>query len=128
MRTTSLEAYAFIKESGSLNKQNTKIYDILYNHGPLTAGEISVHMKDYAKLIPTSDRNIHARLSELRESTSIKETGTKKCSVTNRNCILWDVTEHFPKQFSKKEKIQKQIEITEKRLEKLKVKLFEELN
>ena len=37
-----------------------------------------------------------SRLSELRSVGAVYEVGTRRCSVTGHNVILWDVTDRLP--------------------------------
>lgn len=104
VRSTSIEAYNYIKENGLLSKRRLEIYEILFTKGPLTAGEIGRAMPNYRAAVSTADRNIHARLAELRDMLAIQELGTKICEVTGMEVILWDVTDRIPVKLEKEAK------------------------
>ena len=100
-RDTSIEAYHKIKENGMLSSRRWEAYEILFHHGPMTCGELFsksdlVNLKGYRQ-------NYVARLGELRDLGVVTEVGTKKCSITGMNVILWDVTSNLPKTPEKKE-------------------------
>lgn len=90
MRQTSVEAYNTIKENGLLSLRRWQIYDILFHHGPLTAGEI------FDRGIGIVKGSVCARLTELRELGIVSEIGEKKWSSTGHTGILWDVTKGLP--------------------------------
>lgn len=90
MRQTSLEAYEAIKRSGLLRGLFVAVYGVLYEHGPLTAGET-------AKRIPGHQLNsISPRFAELQRRGVIQPVGTRLCTVTGQNAIIWDVTANLP--------------------------------
>ena len=70
-------------------------YCHLYHHGPCTAGEV-------AKALERNRNNMARSLSLLRDKKSARECGTKICSVTGRDVILWDVTDSLPVEVEKK--------------------------
>ncbi len=93
-RDTSVEAYREIKENGLLSKQRWEVYDLLFEYGPRTAAELwqvspRRHTQDYRPA------NIN-RLGELRDCGVVKELEPRKCSVTGRRVIVWDVTRYTP--------------------------------
>lgn len=100
-RTTSIEAYKQILNEGLLSKRRLKIYEILYYFGPLTASEVADRLKGTETI---SLHGMGSRLSELRNCGVVQERGTKICSLTKRNCILWDVTDKTPLKINKKDK------------------------
>ena len=82
MRATSLEAYKDIVNSGVLGKRQVEAYEVLYDHGPLTAGEL---------VDESGVSGLWKRLSELRDMGIIEEVGKRKCRITGAVCIEWDV-------------------------------------
>lgn len=102
IRQTSIDAYNTIKQNGSLSRRRWEIYDVIFNNGPLTAGEIGQNMSEYRSSTSTADRNIHARLAELRNMDIIYEVRERECSVTNKRVIEWDVTNSLPKKLDRK--------------------------
>ena len=99
VRETSLKVWQQINDEGLLPPVRLKIYNIIYEHGPMTANQIGQHMRAPAH----ADRNIHARLVELREQENIKELGNVDCPVSGRNILLWDVTDNLPRPLKKEE-------------------------
>ena len=95
-RRTSIEAYRKCKELGLLSKRRLEIFAVIAHHGPLTAGEIGRCMPEYRSAVSTADRNIHARLTELRDRGVIFERGERECSVTKMRVIEWDATGDLP--------------------------------
>ena len=54
-----------------------------------------------------------ARFTELRELGVIYEVGVKKCSITNRNVIEWDLTDNLPFELEKNKTKSKKTKINE---------------
>lgn len=81
-RTSKIVFEAIIKD-GVLSKERRRVYEILYQRGPLTGREVN-------KLLYSPSG--HKRLSELKRQDVIDIFGTKTCSVTNREVEAWDVT------------------------------------
>jgi hypothetical protein len=72
-----------------------EVYEILFEHGAMTANEIvRISKVSYPNTNPSS---FHARLSELKKYGVIIETGEKKDAVSNHNCYIWDLTDNLPK-------------------------------
>lgn len=95
MRRTSLATYNAIKESGALSAKRMAVYDYLYNHGPLTGGQLQ---KALGGGVSESIRN---RVTELVKMGAVYEVKETKCPVTGRNVLLFDVTENMPKDYEK---------------------------
>jgi len=93
-RQTSIDCYNQIKSEGLLSKRRWEIYDIVFNHGPMTSNETF----DYSSLkgVDGYRHNANARMTELRDVGVVQELGTTTCSKTNRTVILWDVTSNLP--------------------------------
>lgn len=91
IRDTSINAYHEIESRGLLSERRMEAYRLLFNHGPCTAMELR-------SLMPKGvvDSQIRARLNELRKLGVAKEIGTKRCSITSMEVIIWDVTSHIP--------------------------------
>ena len=101
-RQTSREAYETIKNNGMLSKRRWEAYHILYHNGPMTCGELFSHSD--LKNLKGYRQNFVARLGELRDVGVVVELGTKKCSITGNNVILWDVTSNLPVKLKKEKK------------------------
>lgn len=97
-RKTSIETYRQIESEGLLSRRRLQVYQTLYKIGPATAAEIS--QEDQGSFTnPAKGDNSHARLSELMKMGCVEEVGTKACSITGRNVILYDVTSDIPKPY-----------------------------
>lgn len=86
-RQTSIDCYNQIKEEGLLSKQRFEVYEALFRIGSSTGSEIDVHCKS---------KSAHCRLSELRDLGALYEKGTRKCKITDRVAIEWDLTDRLP--------------------------------
>jgi hypothetical protein len=117
MRNTSIQAYREIVESGSLSTRRLEVYDALFSHGPLKTREI---WANFFKEKEISQNSINPRLSELKEMGIVEEVGEKACSITGKNCILWDVTANLPKKLPKQKTRRIQIKELEEENKKFK--------
>jgi len=95
-RQTSINCYNEIKAEGLLSKKRLEVYEALLENAPCTSSE-AVRNKN------TSLFGIGSRFTELRDLGVIYEKGSKKCSITGRNVIEWDLTDKLPT----KEKVKK---------------------
>jgi len=103
-RQTSIDAYK-IKSEGLLSERRWQVYDVLYEIGPATGGEVfKAFKKKYGVLVPTNSNTI-TRLGELRNCGVVKEIGTRECTVSGQNVIVWQVTDKLPVKFKKEERI-----------------------
>jgi hypothetical protein len=97
MRETSIECLRAILASGFIGLREKQIYQVLYELGPLTAGESFREFKKvYEHCKGDSSNNVSSILNRLRHKTVVIEVGTRNCQVTGRRCILWDVTKNYP--------------------------------
>lgn len=108
IRNTSIDVYNKIKDNGLLSKRRLEVYDVVFNNGPLTSAE-AFHIMVNTQVTPGAFiPQLRARFTELREMGCLSELGTKKCTVSGNESILWDVTcdlpRYLPKVLSKKEK------------------------
>ena len=98
VRPTSVLAYNIINKEGLIEGFQLDVYNIIYNHGPLTAGEIATFYRD---LKPNSVRGRNEcakRVSELLQMGVVYDTGKlAKCPATGHTVILWDVNSELPK-------------------------------
>jgi hypothetical protein len=91
MRHTSVEAYNTLHTNGFLTGLQAKVYDVLYNNGPLTQGEAwNEFLPDYQR------HSVDPRFAELQKMGVIATVGTRPCRLTGQTCIQWDVTDHAP--------------------------------
>lgn len=99
VRETSVISYNTIRDSGLLSKRRWEVYDILYQHGPLTAHEIvAIARRTYPNANQTS---FNARLSELETIDCVRRVGKKTNPTSGIENYLWDVTEKLPKKLTK---------------------------
>jgi hypothetical protein len=89
VRETSIECYNEIKSNGLLTKRRLEVYEAIYNSAPCTASEVFK-----ANNLET---NQSGRFTELRNLGVIYEVRTRKCNITNRTAIEWDLTDRLPK-------------------------------
>lgn len=117
VRETSIECYRKIKEQGLLSQLRLEVYDVLYNYGPLTAGEM--WSRFFIKQRQRS--SISARFSELEEMGCVKVTSERPCGYTGKVSIAWDVTSELPRPLKKyvQETKNQKIKRLEKRISEL---------
>lgn len=94
MRLTSINAYNRIKDEGLLSQRRLEVYQILYQHGPLTANEIVRKAKESHPNV--NQTGFNARLSELKRMKVVAEVGDRHDEVSGHRCLLWDVTDGLP--------------------------------
>lgn len=97
IRQTSIDTYIQIKENGLLSSLRFEIYDCLYMHGPMTQMETCRKLGSFRQ-----DRSIMPRFAEMEKAGVIKTTGTRLCTVTKREVLLWDCTDKLPMKFIQK--------------------------
>jgi hypothetical protein len=79
------------------------LFRSLYQNGPLTAQEVWKLLRGDA-----GDNRINGitpRFSELERLGVVAPVGERNCTVTNRNCVVWDVTANNPTKPIKKQPI-----------------------
>jgi predicted ArsR family transcriptional regulator len=79
-----------------------EVYECVYNNGPMTASE--------AFEILGLQTNQSGRLTDLRNRGVLEENGKRKCSITGRRAILWQVTGALPKKIKARSTKDKKIE------------------
>ena len=93
IRQTSIDCYHQIKANGLLSKKRLQVYTAILHNAPCTSGEAFATMTTKENQISQS----RARFTELRELGVIYEKGVRKCRITGRNVIEWDLTDNIPK-------------------------------
>jgi hypothetical protein len=88
-RKTSIECYNQIKSEKLLTKRRFQVYEAIFKNAPCTTNEA---LKD----VFSGSHGIGSRTTELREQGVIYEKGFRKCTVTGRNVIEWDLTDDLP--------------------------------
>lgn len=111
-RKTSITVCHQIEAEGLLSQRRWQVYSLLYQFGPCTSSELFEHYKKEFQPAFRYNANVHSRLNELKERGVAEELGTRACSISGNNVILWDVTDCLPREVPKSE-----IKITRKELE-----------
>lgn len=93
IRQTSIDCYNQIKAEGLLTKRRFEVYEAVCNSAPCTSSEAMISRLNSTNVLSQS----RARFTELRELGVIYEKGIKKCTVSGRNAIEWDLTDKLPK-------------------------------
>jgi hypothetical protein len=90
MRPTSIAAYNAIKANGLLRGLQWKVYNTLSGYDAMTASEA-------AQWIPGHRINsINPRFAELQRKGVIRAVGERRCSVTGRQTVAWEITDQLP--------------------------------
>lgn len=96
VRETSIEAFKIILENGLLSEKRQRVYEILYEHGPLIGAQVAeLYKRKYGRT--SASETIRNRITELRDLGVVKECGKSFDSNTGMKVILWDVTAGLPK-------------------------------
>jgi hypothetical protein len=82
IRQTSAKAFKEEMENGNIPRRRREVFEYLFYHGPKTGSEL-----DYELRYPSA----HKRLSELKEMGLIIELGGRKCTITGKDVVEWDV-------------------------------------
>ena len=102
-RKTSIECFNKIKQEGLLAKRRLETYEAIFKTAPCTRQEALQHTN------PLNALSLSAvRFTELRRLGVIYEKGVRKCRVTGRNVIEWDLTDRLPINFKKNNKTKKE--------------------
>ena len=92
IRQTSIDCYNKIKSEGLLSKMRLKVYEAILRKAPCTSGEAFATMTTKENQISQS----RPRFTELRELGVIYEVQNRKCTITGRTSIEWDLTDRLP--------------------------------
>ena len=91
-RQTSIDCYNQIKAEGLLSKLRLRtLYAMLY-YAPCTAQEL----QDYIDKNKIQVKHAWKSLSQLRDLGVVYEKSERKCNVTGRIVIEWDLTDKLP--------------------------------
>lgn len=102
-RQTSIDCFNEIKNSNLLAKRRLETYEAIFKSAPCTRQEALQHTN------PVNPLSLSAvRFTELRRLGVIYEKGIRKCRVTGRNVIEWDLTDRLPIIFKNKKQTKKQ--------------------
>jgi hypothetical protein len=103
-RQTSIECYNQIKQEGLLSKMRFKVYESILKNAPCTSAEVLSTLLSKNSAITSS----RARFTELRELGVIYEVQNRKCTITGRTAIEWDLTDRLPINIKNPNKTKKQ--------------------
>ena len=95
IRQTSIDCYKEIVKEGLLSKMRLQYYEAIMQCAPCTSGE-AYDLMIKGKVLPKSVRLERTRFSELRDLGAIKEVGVRRCNISNRKTIVWDLTDQLP--------------------------------
>ena len=104
IRQTSIDCYYQIKEEGLLSKMRFKVYEAILRKAPCTSAEALSTILSKNSAITSS----RARFTELRELGVIYEVQNRKCTITSRTSIEWDLTDRLPVKIKRTNKTKKQ--------------------
>jgi len=100
-RQTSIDCYNEIKRDGSLSKMRFEVYSALLAMGkPSTTREVYETMNVL--------KQEATRFTELRKLGVIYEVQNRKCTITGRTSIEWDLTDKLPVSIKNTNKTKKQ--------------------
>ena len=100
-RQTSIDCYNEIKRNGSLSKMRFEVYSALLSMGkPSTTREVYETMNVL--------KQEATRFTELRKLGVIYEVQNRKCAITGRTSIEWDLTDRLPINIKNPNKTKKQ--------------------
>ena len=109
VKTTSIETYYSIKDSGVLSEKRMNVFDIFYeNPNGLTGSEVS---EIYKGKFPSSKHSetIRNRITELCQMGVIIEMGVSECPYTKRKVMKWCCVDRLPIPLEKKPTRKEQI-------------------
>ena len=109
VKTTSIETYHSIRDSGVLSEKRMNVFDIFYeNPNGLTGSEVS---KIYKGKFPSSKHSetIRNRITELCQMGVIVEMGVSECPYTKRKVMKWCCVDRLPIPLEKKPTRKEQI-------------------
>jgi hypothetical protein len=90
-RQTSIDCYNKIQAQGLLSKRRLEVLNTILQSAPCTSSEAITNAK-----VKFGVFGVSSRFTELRDLGVIYEKGIKKCTVTGRNVIEWDLTDRLP--------------------------------
>lgn len=92
MRSTSRQSYQAVKATGLVTGLRWQVYRVLHHNGPLTANEVA----QFDTLNTHQIDSVRPRFAELESLGVIESVGSRECSVTNMNSLVWNVTDYVP--------------------------------
>lgn len=118
IRRTSIEAYNYCQQEGILATVDKLVYNALFDHGPLTVGEL------WDKFMPQYQRHtINPVPARLKARGLIFEALERPCDYSGHTCIAWDVTGNLPQDPPERETKEEVIARQAKRIQELEAEL-----
>jgi DNA-binding Lrp family transcriptional regulator len=109
IRQTSIQAYHSIRDNGVLGEKQVRVYEILFNHGPLMGAQVSERFKSLYPAARHSE-TVRNRITELVKMGLVSKVGTSLDPQTKKASIVWDVTAlDKPKEIVKTKSLRQQI-------------------
>lgn len=93
VRDTSLLALDEIRKKGILKGAFLRVYETLFEYGPMTAHELTRHFNEQGSRAFTT---YQPRLTELEDVKAVARVGRRHDRHTNHLAYEWDVTSHVP--------------------------------
>lgn len=90
-RQTSIDCFKQIQAQGLLSKRRLEVLETILQSAPCTSSEAIRNAK-----VTFGVFGVSSRFTELRDLGVIYEKGIKKCTVTGRTVIEWDLTDRLP--------------------------------
>lgn len=94
-RQRSAEAYRQIRESGLVEKRKKEVFDLIWNHGPMTGAEVARRIKAKRNVWSQSE-SIRNRISDLRDMGLLIDVGGERDPDTGKMNTLWDWSGEMP--------------------------------
>jgi hypothetical protein len=91
-RQTSIDCYNQIKAQGLLSKLRLATHYAMLNCSPCTAGEL----QNYIDKNGIKVKHAWKLLSQLRDLGVVYEMNERKCNITGRVVIEWELTDKLP--------------------------------
>ena len=91
-RQTSIDCYTQIRTEGLLSKLRLRTLYAMVHSAPCTAGEL----QDYIDKNKIPVKHSWKLLSQLRDLGVLYEKRERKCNITGRVVIEWDLTDKLP--------------------------------
>lgn len=89
MRSTSIQSYHEMRDSGLLAKKHANIMMVLVTQSePITAKEID---EKFYRLTGRMNLQAHKSMRELDALHIVREAGARRCRVTGKTAITWEM-------------------------------------
>jgi len=93
IKSTQYDAWKEINENGMLSALRLKVYNCIYENGPVTISEVLQILNDGTG---RNSGSYTGRFSELETLQVIEVVNERKCRITGNNCVTYRVTRSLP--------------------------------